>query len=103
MSDQHEERRRQRAEAHRKAYDPRRVPGNPAIGFAAKPVTSPPWNLEVGDFELDLVVRSAGGVGKGVSVRVSGDALDAIEREQKIRAAGLHKPWRRILRRVITF
>jgi hypothetical protein len=29
--------------------------------------------------------------------------VEAIEREQKLRRAGLHKPWRRVLRRVITF
>jgi hypothetical protein len=55
------------------------VPGTPAIGFAARPVISPGWNVVRGEFELDLVVRSAGGSGRGVSVRVSGPALDAIE------------------------
>jgi hypothetical protein len=29
--------------------------------------------------------------------------VEGLEREQKIRAAGLHQPWRRVLRRVTTF
>ena len=74
-----EERRVKRVKAAKAAYDPRRVPGTPAIGFAAKPVISPAWSVTLGEFELDLVVRSAGGSGRGVSVRVSGAALEAIE------------------------
>lgn len=76
-----EQRRSRRVKAAKAAYDPRRVPGTPAIGFAARPVISPGWKLERGEFELDLVVRSAGGSGRGISVRVSGAALGSIELE----------------------
>ena len=80
-TDKDAERRRMRIKKAKQAYDPRRVPGTPAIGFAAKPLTSPGWTVGIGEFELDLVIRSAGGMGRGVSVRVSGEALDAIELE----------------------
>ena len=76
-----EVRRIKRVKAAKAAYHPRKVPGTPAIGFAAKPVVSPGWTLERGEFELDLIVRSAGGTGRGLAVRVSGAALDAIELE----------------------
>lgn len=56
-------------------YAPKLASGKPVIGFAAKPIISPPWNVKPGDFTLDLVVRSAGGVGRGLALRISGDAL----------------------------
>lgn len=55
-----------------------RLEGTPTIGFAAKPVVSPPWTVPSGDFALPLVVRSAGGPGRGVAVRLSGAALEGV-------------------------
>ena len=65
-----------------KAYFLKRVPGTPTIGFAAKPVVSPPWKVRVGAFSLPLIVRSSGGKGKGVAVRLSGPALAGLELER---------------------
>ena len=74
-----EGRRLKRIATVRAGYHPRKVPGTPAIGFPAKPVTTPRWQVGAGDFALDLVVRSAGGSGRGIVVRLSGDALSALE------------------------
>lgn len=62
----------------KKAFYVKRVPGEPAIGFAAKPVVSPPWTITTGDFALPLVVRSAGGPGEGLAIRLSGAALEGL-------------------------
>lgn len=56
-------------------YAPTRAHGAACIGFAHKPVISPPWTVPTGDFALPLIVRTAGGVGQGMAVRLSGDAL----------------------------
>ncbi len=61
-----------------KAFYVKRVPGEPCMGFAAKPVVSPPWTITTGKFALPLVVRSAGGPGKGIAVRLSGAALEGL-------------------------
>jgi len=61
-----------------KAYYLERVPGEPCIGFAAKPVVSPPWTISQGEFALPLVVRSSGGVGRGLAIRLSGAALEGV-------------------------
>ncbi|RZO61673.1 MAG: hypothetical protein EVA89_11000 [Sandaracinaceae bacterium] len=60
-------------------FDPERMTGTPSIGFAMKPVVSPPWTLAPGRFELPLIVRSAGGEGRGVAIRLSGAALDEVK------------------------
>jgi hypothetical protein len=60
-------------------YDPKRAHGSPAIGFPAKQ-KPPPWELKAGEaFALELLVRSAGGKGKGLFVLLEGDALARIE------------------------
>ncbi len=65
-----------------RAFDVARVPGEPCIGFAAKPIVSPPWQITAGRFSLPLVVRSAGGPGRGLGVRLSGAALNNITVER---------------------
>jgi len=61
-----------------KAYYLERVPGTPCIGFAAKPVVSPPWTISTGEFALPFVVRSSGGAGRGLAIRLSGPALEGV-------------------------
>jgi hypothetical protein len=59
-------------------YEPKRAHGSPAIGFPAleKP---PPWTLAAQQaFELELLVRSAGGKGKGLFVSLEGEAMSRI-------------------------
>ena len=65
-----------------RAYFLRRVPGEACVGFAAKPVASPPWTIRTGEFVLPLVVRSAGGVGRGLAVRLSGPAIEDLKLER---------------------
>jgi hypothetical protein len=56
-------------------YDPKRMHGTPAVGFAAGR-SSPPWAAKAGkEFIIELVVRSSSGAGQGVSVTLSGEAL----------------------------
>jgi len=65
-----------------RAFDVARVPGEPCIGFAAKPIVSPPWQVNAGEFSLPLVVRSAGGPGRGLGIRLSGAALQNVTVER---------------------
>ena len=60
-------------------YDPKRAHGDSAIGFPAK-VKPPPWQVQAGrPFELELLMRSAGGKGAGMFVQLEGDALKHLE------------------------
>jgi hypothetical protein len=75
------------------AYAPKKAFGEPAIGFAAKPVVSPPWNARVGDFALEIVIRSAGGAGRGLDVIASGPGLGSLELSS-VEMAGVSAPFR---------
>ncbi|HHH10631.1 MAG TPA: hypothetical protein ENK23_00950 [Sorangium sp.] len=63
----------------RNAYDPKRAHGAPGIGFpvGAKP---PPWIAMAGaPLELELLVRSAGGKGRGMYLMLEGAALQHLK------------------------
>ena len=63
----------------RNKYDPKRAHGAPAIGFPAG-VKPPPWIAQAEEaLELELVVRSAGGAGRGMYVLLEGDALKQLK------------------------
>ena len=63
----------------RPLYDPRRHHGRASIGFGvgASPRS---WSAVVGrEFSIPMTVRSTGGAGAGLWVRVSGDALPRLK------------------------
>lgn len=60
-------------------WDPEKVHGKPAVGFAAG-VTPSPWTASAGQsFELIMHARSSGGPGKGIAIVIGGDAIKHCE------------------------
>ncbi len=60
-------------------WDPEKVHGKAAVGFAAG-ISPVPWTASAGkDFELVMQARSAGGRGKGIAIAIGGDAIKNCE------------------------